>query len=366
MRRTKPSKQARLPDAINACPEQEPYTRIRNSTLRAEGISFKATGILAVLLSNSDGWYSFSARLERMKKDGKDAVRSGIVELEEAGYLMRVRFRDKSTKRWIGSFWAYTDSPGKFDISLHEAKLESRGWEIGKITTDTDPESGFPHVENPTLRITIDKNNKEVDTTRAPSSTNTKQKSSWPRKNIHLALSRQLIDILHRKAKINKTALTASWAQQVRALCRELDDRKAEARVRAALKYLDANWEDTYTPKITSGYQLRDKFIQLEQAASRSNGRDKSARSRIIGHGRHRRRDKTGEPHDEGKWFPVMDINTDGEQITLENMDTEKETTVWAGPDGRHVLCPTYPEPYPGQMHNDAEDVDPKLFGVEG
>ena len=88
-----------LPDAINGSPNVN-FTQISNELLRNPNISGKATKILCILLSNQDGWKSYIPFLLSMMKEGKDAVLSGLKELEELGYLKRIKYRDRITKKW--------------------------------------------------------------------------------------------------------------------------------------------------------------------------------------------------------------------------------------------------------------------------
>src|SRR5690606_20888967 len=95
----------RLPDAINASPDSG-FTQIRNDMLRDPRISCKAKGILCILLSNQSGWVSHLEVLQSICKDGRDSIRSGLKELEEAGYFVQAYYRDKKNKKIKGSFWA--------------------------------------------------------------------------------------------------------------------------------------------------------------------------------------------------------------------------------------------------------------------
>lgn len=76
------------------------WTTIPNDVLRDHRLSWKARGLLAHLLSMPDGWRTSSDRLARLGPDGRDAVRSGLAELEAAGYLQRRRCQDRRTGLW--------------------------------------------------------------------------------------------------------------------------------------------------------------------------------------------------------------------------------------------------------------------------
>jgi hypothetical protein len=65
------------------------YAQIDNRALQDERLSWKATGLLAYLLSLPDDWKIKSADLVKRKTEGRDAVRSAMRELEAAGYMRR-------------------------------------------------------------------------------------------------------------------------------------------------------------------------------------------------------------------------------------------------------------------------------------
>jgi hypothetical protein len=121
-------KKLRIPDAIN-CSKPNEFTLIPNDLIRNPNISGRSKALLCLLLSNSNGWYSYITVIETMMQEGKTAIRSSLVELENLGYLKRIRYRNKHTKILSGSFWAYTDTPFRFDYENHLNLLETSGFE---------------------------------------------------------------------------------------------------------------------------------------------------------------------------------------------------------------------------------------------
>jgi len=140
----------KIPDAAN-CSISSNFTILPNELLRSPELSGKAVKILGILLSNKDGWVSYMTTLNKMMKEGKTAIRSGIRELERYGLLRRIRYRDKSTKKWIGVFWAYTDTPRKFNFTRFQKLLDEYGYEIDdkEKNEDQNPHEENPHTENP-------------------------------------------------------------------------------------------------------------------------------------------------------------------------------------------------------------------------
>jgi hypothetical protein len=79
------------------------YTITSNAAIEDTSISLKARMILVYLLSRPPGWVTSAERLAAQisEKDGLSAIKSGLRELEQAGYLTRNRTRgDDGRWRW--------------------------------------------------------------------------------------------------------------------------------------------------------------------------------------------------------------------------------------------------------------------------
>ncbi len=74
------------------------YTVMSNYHLRDKTISFKAKGLLSLMLSLPETWDYTLAGLARISLEGKDAIRAAVVELEKAGYIHRSQTTDKAGK----------------------------------------------------------------------------------------------------------------------------------------------------------------------------------------------------------------------------------------------------------------------------
>ncbi|KKL23015.1 hypothetical protein LCGC14_2429650, partial [marine sediment metagenome] len=97
-----------LPDLINPSLTKN-FTQVPNILLRSRHISGKAKAILCLLLSNKEGWKSHVITLTNIMKESKDAIYSGLQELEKHGYLIRDKCRVLMSKKLTGEVWAYTD-----------------------------------------------------------------------------------------------------------------------------------------------------------------------------------------------------------------------------------------------------------------
>lgn len=114
---------------------ENPYVIIDKTILEDDRLTFKARGLAAYLLGKPDDWSISERHLVECGPDGAAAIRSGLKELEEAGYLKRNRRR--------------TDD-GKFawEATLYEIPQPCRGFpRVDKPRTD-NPHVEKPHVDN--------------------------------------------------------------------------------------------------------------------------------------------------------------------------------------------------------------------------
>lgn len=173
-----------MPDSINCSPDSN-FTRVPNELLRNPNITIKAKGILAILLSNRKGWKSYKSTLKSYMKEGIDAINSGIKELEELGYIIRLRYRNPQSKKFVGTLWVYTDNPDKINLEDALEQIQSCGFEpvlngYEKYIKKPQPENphvGKPALGNPGLII---HNKKNINKTNISSSTAADGKENIP------------------------------------------------------------------------------------------------------------------------------------------------------------------------------------------
>ena len=122
------------------------YTVMANHHLRDERLSLKSKGLLSLILSLPDDWRISIEGMTQFSSDGKDAIRSAIRELTDAGYITRAQTHSEA-----GTFSGY-------DYIVHETPAAS-------------PSSGFPTMEKPTT---------ENPTTENPTLRNTDRLSTIP------------------------------------------------------------------------------------------------------------------------------------------------------------------------------------------
>ncbi|MBQ7887181.1 MAG: hypothetical protein IJ313_09845 [Clostridia bacterium] len=74
------------------------YTVMENHHMKNRNLTLKAKGLLSVMRSLSDDWDFTLKGLTRINREGIDAIREGIREPEQAGYVMRHRVRGERGK----------------------------------------------------------------------------------------------------------------------------------------------------------------------------------------------------------------------------------------------------------------------------
>ena len=122
------------------------YTVMSNYHLRDKTISFKAKGLLSMMLSLPENWDYTLAGLARISLEGKDAIRAAVVELEKAGYVQRHQTTDKA-----GKFGSNEYIIREYPAS-HEPPLEgpSSAQPLPENPTTENPSTGSTQTGNPT------------------------------------------------------------------------------------------------------------------------------------------------------------------------------------------------------------------------
>ncbi|MDH6222881.1 hypothetical protein [Streptomyces pseudovenezuelae] len=108
------------------------FTQIANGLFRDSHLTCKAKGIFGYISTHRAGWHVSVAGLVRAGPDGRDAVRTGLQELETHGYLVRERLRRPDGT--LGeTVYCITDHPACVEAFLADAAaaLPAPGAPIG-------------------------------------------------------------------------------------------------------------------------------------------------------------------------------------------------------------------------------------------
>lgn len=146
---------------------EQQFTRIHNAVFRDKRMSYKAKGIFGLISTHRDGFGLSIESLTSFSTDGVSAVRTGLNELEQCGYLKRDQQRldgpsednPKAKKGSWGSVeYFITDMPDGLVISIpapegaEEEKPSSDPSCENRTTGETpssDPSCDFPHADEP-------------------------------------------------------------------------------------------------------------------------------------------------------------------------------------------------------------------------
>lgn len=95
---------------IRGTTPSDQFLQIRNEAVRDGRLTHKARGVLAEIMSHAPGWKTSIERLAKAGVDGETAIKSAMKELEQYGYLLRVKARNPDGT-WRHDQYI-TDSPG--------------------------------------------------------------------------------------------------------------------------------------------------------------------------------------------------------------------------------------------------------------
>lgn len=100
------------------------FTVMSNHHFKEKKMSLKAKGILSLMLSLPDDWNYNISGLVTLSKDGRDSVMSALAELEEFGYLKRIRTTDDKG-RFTGVEYNIYETPQQDNPIADERTLEN-------------------------------------------------------------------------------------------------------------------------------------------------------------------------------------------------------------------------------------------------
>ena len=157
------------------------FTNTSNQLIRDESLTWKARGIFNYLWSQANEWQFYVSEVAQHSKDGERALKSGLLELEEHGYLKRVT-RHSKTGNFDGLEWILDDT-GKLNrqaqnaadgkMSENQPKKVQNAPDAKRARRKTRP------TQNSRLRNNNNKNYqyKEISNTRNNSSAEAEPKS---------------------------------------------------------------------------------------------------------------------------------------------------------------------------------------------
>ena len=83
-----------MSEKINFQKDKIPFTQVANAVLNDSELSARAKGMYAYLYSKPDGWDFSVYRIQKDHKESDKTIRKTLIELEERGYLTRMKQAD--------------------------------------------------------------------------------------------------------------------------------------------------------------------------------------------------------------------------------------------------------------------------------
>ena len=138
------------------------YTVLPNGILRDTGLSLKTKGLFAIILSLPETWDYSVAGLATVAGCGRDAIRSALGEMEQAGYLKRTRSHGEGGK-FAGVIYDIRDVA----VPLSENPTMEEEAPLSGNPTSAEPTLEKPSSENPT-QLNKDISNKDLINPHSP------------------------------------------------------------------------------------------------------------------------------------------------------------------------------------------------------
>lgn len=119
------------------------FTTVHRDMANDANLSFRARGVLLWLLDKPDGWQVNSEAIERHGKEGREAIRSALNELESAGYLERRRSHDRLGR------WTTEAVIHELPVTASRRRLPDAGNLGANTNTDTEDCNPQTPIEDP-------------------------------------------------------------------------------------------------------------------------------------------------------------------------------------------------------------------------
>lgn len=109
------------------------FTVVRNDVLQDENLSWKAKGVFVYLWSQKDDWQYYSKEVVKHSTDGIKSLRSGLRELQDAGYLRITQLRENG--EFTNQKWDLSPVPMPLSPDSPKGSAENGDAEKGQLTS---------------------------------------------------------------------------------------------------------------------------------------------------------------------------------------------------------------------------------------
>ena len=118
--------------AIHRIKNKKEYVTMAKYHFKDYELSWKAKGILSLMLSLPDDWEFSYKGLAAMAGDSIDSLRNGLKELESKGYVVLSNYRDK--RGLYKCIWDVYEKP--IQVGLTESDKPNRTIQVGLTESD--------------------------------------------------------------------------------------------------------------------------------------------------------------------------------------------------------------------------------------
>lgn len=212
------------------------YTCVNNFIITDKRLTWKAKGIWLYAFSRPDDWQFHLNDLIKQSTDGRDAVRAGLKELANTGYLKREQGRSDEGK-FDQVTWEFFETP-QFKESVTETGNQAT------VCQASEKRPLLSTKEKPSTEINKD----------AKASKETAEAVEMT--DLFLKMYKEI----NPKRKTPDPRTVAAWTKSMDIMLR--NDGVTTERIKAILKWLPTNW---WKKNILSVPKLRAEFIRLEE-----------------------------------------------------------------------------------------------------
>ena len=153
--------------AIFRVEKNQNYTTVSNYHLRDANLTLKAKGLLTQMLSLPEEWDYTLTGLAQINREGKDAIRTAVQELEQAGYINRRQTHD-SAGNFAGNEYIIHEQP----TTLPTAQAYAEYGPEEEAPLSENPTTDVPSLENPTTAPLSENPSPEKPSTENPTQLN--------------------------------------------------------------------------------------------------------------------------------------------------------------------------------------------------
>lgn len=242
------------------------FSIISNKIINDCNLSYGAKGVACYLLSkdNIDNWKYYMKDIQNHSNETMSKIKKYIKELEEIGFLTRVK-----TKNEQGKFdgLKYIFNVDYLFDDLKDRQLENRQLENATVGKTSD--IIINNINNTKITNNECKKNNNINVDN--------DKSNKLKDNDLLEITENIKILVENKKRIVITNKQLNeWYKEVEKLYNSIKDLRGEKEakddMKKALVFLFFNKNDIYTPVVESGKTFKEKFLKIEEAMKRKMG----------------------------------------------------------------------------------------------